>query len=76
MTTLDSFALILIETRQQKIVHMGHRAIDPLPSQLREPVLYANALLTQLQMLRAQSRTQEMYIVSDDLSTGKLDLEI
>jgi len=66
----------LIERRQQKIQDMGHRPIDPLPAQLRHPVLYANALLTQLTMLKAEETTQELHVVPDDLDTGSIDFTL
>lgn len=76
MSKLDTFAMKLIEKRQKQIEDMGHRPIDPLPSQLRHPVLYANALLTQLTMLKSEATTQELHVVPDDLDTGSLDFTL
>ena len=73
---LNAFAMVLIQKRTHKINDLGHRAIDPLPAQVAEPVLYANALLTQLQMILAEARTQELHVVPSDLDTGDLDLEV
>ena len=73
---LNAFAMVLIQKRTHKINDLGHRAIDPLPTQVREPVLYANALLTQLQMLLAEARTQELHVVPSDLNTDDLDFEL
>lgn len=73
---LDAFAMLLIEKRQRQIENMGHRPIDPLPAQVREPVLYANALLTQLQMCKAEATTQELHVVKTDLKNGSVDFEI
>lgn len=68
--------MLLIQKRQKQIEQMGHVPIDPLPTQLREPVLYANALLTQLWTLKSEATTQELHIIPDDLDTGKLDIEL
>ena len=68
--------MVLIEKRQKQIEDMGHRPIDPLPAQLRYPVLYANALLTQLTMLKSEATTQELHVVPDDLDTGSLDFTL
>lgn len=73
---LNAFAMVLIQNRTNKINDLGHRAIDPLPAQVAEPVLYANALLTQLQMVLAEASTQELHVIPSDLETDDLDLEI
>lgn len=76
MKSLDEFAMRLIERRTQQIEDMGHTAVDPMPAQVKYPVLYANALLTQLWMLKAEARTQELHIVPSDLDPKDLDLEL
>lgn len=76
MSKLNEFAMKLIERRQEQIENLGHRPIDPLPAQLREPVLYANALLTQLWTLKAEANTQELHVIPNDVDTGKLDIEL
>lgn len=76
MSKLDTFATVLIEKRYKQIEAMGHRPVDPLPAQLRYPVLYANALLVQLQMLKSEATTQELHVIPMDLDTGKLDIEL
>lgn len=73
---LDKFAWKLIERRTEQIGNMGHKVVDPLPEQVKNPVLYANALLTQLWTLKAEARTQELHVVSGDLGTEDLDLEL
>lgn len=73
---LNAFAMLLIEKRQEQIQRLGHRPIDPLPAQVREPVLYANALLTQLQMCKAEATTQELHVIPSDLKNGSVDFEV